>query len=114
MPLNVKRVIDRRVRLKEALRGFLPDEILTKSKHGFGMPFGDWMLAQPELAARADDALAGLATRGIVRAEFIGQLRDAVKGGHAGYFGVMIWVLMMLELWLRAHMPDAAFGERAP
>ncbi|MBK8767493.1 MAG: asparagine synthase [Burkholderiaceae bacterium] len=99
---------------KEALRGFLPDEILTKSKHGFGMPFGDWMLAQPELAARADDALAGLATRGIVRAEFIEQLRDAVKGGHAGYFGVMIWVLMMLELWLRAHMPDASFGERAP
>jgi len=25
---------------KEALRGFLPDEIITKSKHGFGLPFG--------------------------------------------------------------------------
>ena len=25
---------------KEALRGFLPDEIITKKKHGFGLPFG--------------------------------------------------------------------------
>ncbi len=25
---------------KEALRGFLPDAILTKKKHGFGLPFG--------------------------------------------------------------------------
>ena len=28
---------------KEALRGFLPDEIITKKKHGFGLPFGVWM-----------------------------------------------------------------------
>ena len=96
---------------KEALRGFLPDEILAKPKHGFGMPFGDWMLAQPALAARADDALAGLASRGIVQPAFITELREAVRGGHAGYFGVMIWVLMMLELWLRAHMPDASCPE---
>ena len=27
---------------KEALRGFLPDAIITKKKHGFGLPFGIW------------------------------------------------------------------------
>jgi asparagine synthase (glutamine-hydrolysing) len=27
---------------KEALRGFLPDEIITKKKKGFGLPFGVW------------------------------------------------------------------------
>jgi asparagine synthase (glutamine-hydrolysing) len=27
---------------KEALRGFLPDEIITKKKQGFGLPFGVW------------------------------------------------------------------------
>jgi asparagine synthase (glutamine-hydrolysing) len=27
---------------KEALRGFLPDEILAKKKQGFGLPFGAW------------------------------------------------------------------------
>ena len=86
---------------KEALRGFLPDEIIDKPKHGFGMPFGDWLLAQPLLRDRADDALASLAHRGIVRKEFLGQLHVAMRSGHPGYYGTMVWVLMMLELWLR-------------
>jgi asparagine synthase (glutamine-hydrolysing) len=29
---------------KEALRGFLPDEIITKKKQGFGLPFGVWAM----------------------------------------------------------------------
>jgi hypothetical protein len=29
---------------KEALRGYLPDEILAKQKHGFGLPFGPWLV----------------------------------------------------------------------
>ncbi len=88
---------------KEALRGFLPDEIITKPKHGFGMPFGDWLLGQPRLSSRAQDALASLAARGLIRAEFIDELAAALRGGHAGYFGTMIWVLMMLELWIESH-----------
>ena len=28
---------------KQALRGFLPDESITKQKHGFGLPFGVWL-----------------------------------------------------------------------
>lgn len=88
---------------KEALRGFLPDEIITKPKHGFGMPFGDWLLGQPRLSSRAQDALASLAARGLIRVEFIDELAEALRSGHAGYFGTMIWVLMMLELWFESH-----------
>lgn len=109
----------RRTRLRhffrEALRGFLPDEIVDKRKHGFGMPFGEWMLAQPALAQRVEDALDGLARRGLVRPAFLAELRHAIHAQHAGYFGTMAWVLMMLELWLRAHVdvrtdrvPDAS------
>ncbi len=32
---------------KEALRGFLPDEILIKKKQGFGLPFGVWVAKNP-------------------------------------------------------------------
>lgn len=96
----------RRMRLrhffKNALRGFLPDEIIEKRKHGFGMPFGDWLLAQPRLAGRASEALQALADRGMVRREFIDELNQTIRGGHAGYYGTMVWVLMMLELWLQA------------
>jgi len=95
---------------KRALRGFLPDEILRKKKHGFGMPFGAWVLSQPDLARIADDALAGLAERGFIRPAFIDELRKALASAHPGYFGTMVWILSVLELWLREHVPDARCG----
>lgn len=98
---------------RRALRGFLPDEIIDKTKHGFGMPFGEWLTRQPPLAARADEALASLAARGLVRPEFIAHLRRQVAQGHASYFGTMVWVLMILELWLRdSPFADLDWSER--
>ena len=35
---------------KQAMKGFLPDEILVKKKHGFGLPFGVWMTTEPAFA----------------------------------------------------------------
>ncbi len=34
---------------KEAMAGFLPDEIIHKTKHGFGLPFGLWLHDSPRL-----------------------------------------------------------------
>lgn len=87
---------------KESLRGFLPDEIIAKKKHGFGVPFGAWLLSHEKLRAKADDALYALAARGIVRPGFRDQLLAQTASGHAGYYGAMVWVLMVLELWLQA------------
>ena len=50
---------------KEALRGFLPDEVITKKKQGFGLPFGVWATTHPPLAKLAADSLYGLVERGI-------------------------------------------------
>lgn len=91
---------------KEALRGFLPDEIITKKKQGFGLPFGVWTSQNPKLFEFARESLAGFATRGIVRADFIDTLVSQRLGEHPGYYGEMIWILMMLEHWLRRHVPD--------
>ena len=90
---------------KESLRGFLPDAIIEKSKHGFGMPFGDWLLAQPRLAAKVADALGSLESRGLLRKGFLAEVTGAMRSGHAGYYGTIIWVLMTLELWMRAQSP---------
>jgi asparagine synthase (glutamine-hydrolysing) len=90
---------------KEALRGFLPDETITKKKQGFGLPFGVWTTRHDALRRLASDSLGSLATRGIVRPEFIKELLDVRLASHPGYYGEMIWILMMLEQWLQAHQP---------
>jgi asparagine synthase (glutamine-hydrolysing) len=90
---------------KEALRGFLPDEILVKKKQGFGLPFGLWANSHPALNALATDSLHSLAKRGVVRADFIETLLTQRLPEHPGYFGEMVWILMMLEQWLAAKAP---------
>ena len=88
---------------KEALRGFLPDEILIKKKQGFGLPFGVWANTHPALKALATDSLNSLVRRGVVRADFVQALLTQRLPEHPGYFGEMVWILMMLEQWLRSH-----------
>jgi asparagine synthase (glutamine-hydrolysing) len=90
---------------KEALRGFLPDAVITKKKQGFGLPFGVWATRHPALNALATDSLASFATRGVVRPEFIGRLTGELLPAHPGYYGELVWILMMLEQWLRRHAP---------
>ena len=86
---------------KESLNDFLPREIIDKSKHGFGLPFGLWMKIHPGLRALAGDSLTSLRNRNIVRPEYIDRLLNQHQSDHAAYYGVMIWVLMMLEQWLQ-------------
>ncbi len=87
---------------KEALRGFLPDEVLTKKKQGFGLPFGVWATRHAGLKSFAADSLRSLAARDIVRRDFVEPLLDQRLPEHPGYYGEMVWILMMLEQWLRS------------
>lgn len=86
---------------KEALRGFLPDEIITKKKQGFGLPFGVWANRHDGLRQLASDSLHSLAGRGIVRRNFITTLLEDHLPAHPGYYGEMVWILMMLEQWMQ-------------
>ncbi len=90
---------------KEALRGFLPDEILTKKKQGFGLPFGVWATKHDGLRAFASESLRSMAQRDIVQPAFVDTLLNERLPEHPGYFGEMVWLLTLLEHWLRA-APD--------
>ncbi len=87
---------------KQALRDFLPPETLKKTKHGFGMPFGLWLRDHKPLAGLVHESLDAFARRGILKPLYIKQLLHEHETSHATYFGVMIWVVMMLERWLAA------------
>jgi asparagine synthase (glutamine-hydrolysing) len=93
---------------KDATRGWLPDATLSKSKHGFGLPFGVWMAEDRALAELANDALSSFRNRRIVEPAFIDRLLDRHAADHATYFGTFVWVLMMLELWLAKRRPVPA------
>jgi asparagine synthase (glutamine-hydrolysing) len=88
---------------KESMRGFLPDAIIDKSKHGFGLPFGQWLKVHRPFAELIDSLLADLKRRMLVRSGFIDELVEQQRSGHASYYGYAIWDLAMLEAWFQAH-----------
>ena len=90
---------------KAALRGFLPDAIIAKRKHGFGLPFGHWMVTHPRLREFAFASLSSFKARGYVRPAFIDELVDVSLPAHPGYYGELVWILMMLEQWLQRPAP---------
>ena len=86
---------------KEALRGvLLPEEIVAKTKHGFGLPFGPWLVKDAGLRSLVFDSMRSLRRRGIVRSAFLDDVLERRLAEHPGYYGEMVWILTMLELWL--------------
>jgi asparagine synthase (glutamine-hydrolysing) len=85
---------------KEALRDFLPPEVIVKRKQGFGLPVGPWLVGHRPLAELARASCDGIRARGIVRGEFLDWLwRDGIIA-HPAYYGAMAWLLMVLGQWL--------------
>lgn len=84
---------------KQAMTGFLPERIINKPKHGFGLPFGVWLKDHQPLKDLAYDAIFNLKKRDFFKAEFLDHAISMHQSIHAAYYGELIWVLMMLELW---------------
>lgn len=88
---------------KQALKDFLPQEIINKRKQGFGLPFGVWMAEHPGLQELAADSLSKLRQRSILKLSFLDEVLRLHREGHAAYYGELVWILVMLELWLDSH-----------
>ncbi|WP_416306686.1 asparagine synthetase B family protein [Neptunicella sp. SCSIO 80796] len=86
---------------KKSCKGFLADATLEKSKHGFGLPFGVWMKENQQLKDLAMQSLQSFRTRNIVKDSLIKQALAAHESVHAGYYGELIWIMVILELWLQ-------------
>lgn len=93
---------------KDAVRGFLPEAIINKKKHGFGLPFGVWTRSDSRLLAITDGVLESLKQRGWFQPAFLDQARQLHREGHAAYYGELVWILTMLELWLQGNNDQPA------
>jgi asparagine synthase (glutamine-hydrolysing) len=97
---------------KKAMTGILPNEILYKTKHGFGVPIGNWFLHDAKLKSLAQEVLTDTRTRqrGYFRADFYNKVADLHRRDHAAYYGEIIWYLVALELWHREHLEGRVRG----
>ena len=88
---------------KQALTGWLPRETIEKTKQGFGLPFGVWMQTYQPLREMAYDNLLKLKSRGMVRPDFIDKAIEMHQSQHAAYYGELVWIFTVLELWMQGH-----------
>lgn len=101
------KVRHRRLRhgFKEAFKDFLPAAIIAKKKHGFGVPICDWLRRDPSIWQFSRDILLDqqAKARGYFQNRFIEKLFDLHDRDSTPYFGTVIWQLLALEIWMRAH-----------
>jgi asparagine synthase (glutamine-hydrolysing) len=92
-----------RLIFKEAMKGFLPEEIIQKKKHGMGLPFGIWLKKRKKLSDFVMDNLFTGKPRisEYLNPGFLSETRDRALSEDTPYFGDNIWVFLILDLWLR-------------
>lgn len=90
---------------KNSVRGFVPDKVISKQKHGFGLPFGVWLKEDRPLQDLVYGSLEALRLRDIFSTSFLDRVVAEHKEGHASYYGYAIWDLVILEQWLQCHAP---------
>ena len=88
---------------KVAMQGFLPEKIINKKKHGFGLPFGVWTSTHQGLQTLAYNALDRLRERDLFNPAFLDEVKRLHQQEHAKHYGELVWVLMVLSLWLDEH-----------
>lgn len=105
--LKLKR-FEKRFIFKQAMKGILPDKILYKKKHGFGVPVAQWMLNEPRMRELTNDVMHDNRTRnrGYFSAGFFEQLLRLHRQ-QPNFYGEIVWYLVALELWHRRHFDGA-------
>ncbi|MEW6410246.1 MAG: asparagine synthase (glutamine-hydrolyzing) [Nitrospirota bacterium] len=86
--------------LKKAFKDYLPEELLSRPKQGFGVPIDKWF--RTELKEMAYDILLSrrMTERGIFREDAVKTMLDEHISGTRNWH-YQLWNLLILELWYR-------------
>ena len=104
MPGHLKiRNGERKWILKQAMRGILPDSILSRRKEGFSVPMKNWL--RRELQPLMRDLLSPerVARRGLFDPTVVSALMDAHTAGSENHAHTL-FPLMVFERWAMAHL----------
>jgi asparagine synthase (glutamine-hydrolysing) len=101
LPSRMKiRGTQKKIVLREVLRGWLPDAVLDRPKMGFGVPIGQWF--REDLRGYLADVLFDPVTtrRGYFREDAVRAYFDSHMSGRIDN-SLRLWALLMLEQWHR-------------
>jgi asparagine synthase (glutamine-hydrolysing) len=95
--------------LRDVVRSWVPEHIVDRPKHGFGVPLADWF--RTDLRVLARDVLLDEAAvrRGIFRRSAVERMLSDHESGRSDQSS-KIWALIQVELWLRTFVDHAAEG----
>ncbi len=102
--------LEKRYLFKHATRNLLPEAILKKKKHGFGLPIGLWLKQHAGMRGLAQDVLLSPRAyqRGYFRRDFVEKLFALMDADDTPFYGDLLWEFLMLEMWHRRHVEAAA------
>ncbi len=92
--------------LKRALRGYLPDAILTRRKQGFGVPIGAWLRGPLRRALEERLAPERVSRLGLFNPAVVRQLVAEHVEGRVDHRKIL-WALMMFDAWRERYLPNA-------
>lgn len=104
------RGLQKRYIFKRAFGKLLPQEILQKKKHGFGLPIARWLRTHAGFRKMARSLLLDTQSlqRGIFRPNAVEEILRKHDAEQSDFYGTFIWNIMMLELWQRnCPVPEA-------
>jgi len=106
IPFNLKlRGAQTKHILKEAARDLLPDSIIDRKKHGFGIPLGAWLRRDMRLVR--DLLLSQRARqRGLLKMSVVDRLITQHENGQRDN-SRQLWALLTLEEWHRQFVDSA-------
>jgi asparagine synthase (glutamine-hydrolysing) len=113
LPAELKlRGMEKKVVLRDALRGWIPESILDRPKQGFGVPIPEWF--RNDLRDYVCDVLLDPVTldRGYFRQQYVRSMLDSHFQGREDT-SPRLWALLMLELWHREFVDKAPRPMRA-
>jgi asparagine synthase (glutamine-hydrolysing) len=89
--------------LKQAMRGILPERILSRRKEGFSIPMKNWLRRELQPLMRALLAPDRMARRGLFVPSVVTALMDAHTTGRENHAHTL-FPLMVFERWCDAHL----------
>ncbi len=105
MPANLKiRNGERKWVLKQAMRGILPDGILTRKKEGFSIPIKNWLRRELQPLMRTLLAPDRIRARGLFEPAEVTRLMDDHVAGRENHAHTL-FPLMVFERWAAEHLP---------